>query len=356
MWNRNDFTRRLGIEWPILQAPMAGGISTPALAAAVSNAGGLGAFAVGALPPDAVRDGIRELRRLTSRPFAVNFFTPDGPVATPTEAERDAAVAALRPFREEVGLGAPPRPPPLPRLEDQVEAALSEGFAAFSCTFGIPAAALLERVRDAGALLVGTATTPAEAAALEAAGFDAVVAQGAEAGGHRGTFAGGPERALIGTIALVPRVASRVRIPVVAAGGISDGRGVAAVLALGAHAAQLGTAFLACAESGASAAYRAAVTAPHDGDRTALTVAFSGRMARGLRNRFVDGMAGKPVLPFPLQNALTQDLRAAAARAGDAGLISAWAGQGLPPRSGVAAAELLAAIVREAGAALDGLR
>jgi nitronate monooxygenase len=356
MWNRNDFTRSLGIEWPILQAPMAGGISTPALAAAVSNAGGLGAFAAGALPPDAVRDGVREIRRLTARPFAVNFFTPDGPVATATEAERDAAVAALRPFREEVGLGAPPRPSPLPRLEDQVEAALSEGFAAFSCTFGIPAAGLLERVRDAGALLVGTATTPAEAVALEAAGFDAVVAQGAEAGGHRGTFAGVPERALIGTIALVPRVASRVRIPVVAAGGIGDGRGVAAVLALGASAAQLGTAFLACAESGASAAYRAAVTAPDDGDRTALTTAFSGRMARGLRNRFIDGMAGKPVLPFPLQNGLTQDLRAAAARAGDAGLLSAWAGQGLAPRSGVPAAELLAAIVREAGAALDGLR
>ncbi len=335
MWNRNEFTRRLGVEWPILQAPMAGGISTPALAAAVSNAGGLGAFAVGALPPDAVqrrdpRDPPAHLPPLRGELLHAGRTGRD-----PDRGRAGRGRGGAAPLPRGGRPGGACAPAPLPRLEDQVEAALSEGFAVFSCTFGIPAAGLLERVRGAGALLVGTATTPAEAAALEAAGFDAVVAQGAEAGGHRGTFAGAPERALIGTIALVPRVASRVRIPVVAAGGIADGRGVAAVLALGARAAQLGTAFLACTESGASAAYRAAVTAPHDVDRTALTVAFSGRMARGLRNRFVDGMAGKPVLPFPLQNALTQDMRAAAARAGDAGLLSAWAGQGLAPRSGV---------------------
>jgi nitronate monooxygenase len=355
MWNRNDFTERLGIEWPILQAPMAG-VSTPALAAAVSDAGGLGAFAAGLLPPDAVREGIREIRRRTSRPFSVNFFAHGGGEARSPDAALAAASSALRPFREQVGLGPPARPGAPPRLEDQLEAALAEGFPVFSCTFGIPPRDAVDRLRRAGALLLGTATTPAEAAMLEAAGLDAVVAQGSEAGGHRGTFAGDPGRSLIGTRALVPRVATRVRLPVVAAGGIADGRGVAAALALGASAAQVGSAFLACQESGASAAYRAAVTADGGDDRTALTTAFSGRLARGVRNRFVEGMEGRPVLPYPEQNALTQDLRAAAARAGDAGLLSLWVGQGPSPRAGVTAAEVVASLAREARAALDGLR
>ena len=186
--------------------------------------------------------------------------------------------------------------------------------------------------------------------------MDAVVAQGAEAGGHRGTFGAEARAGLIGTVALVPRVVDRIRLPVVAAGGIADGRGLAAALALGASAVQVGSAFLGCSESGASPAYRAAVTAPDDGDRTALTSAFSGRMARGVRNRFVEGMAGRPVLPFPFQNALTQDMRGAAARAGDAGLLSMWVGQGPPPRSGLGAGEVVAAMVRQAGAVLDGLR
>ncbi len=356
MWNRNDLTRRLCIEWPVLQAPMAGGVSTPALAAAVTNAGGLGAFAVGGLHPDAVRDGIRETRRLTPGPFAVNFFTPAVTHGAPSDAELSAAVAAVQPYRAQVGLGAPGVPVRLPRLEDQVEAALAEGFPIFSFTFGIPSPDLLARLRRSGVVVLGTATTPGEAAELERAGVDAVVAQGAEAGGHRGTFAAGAGAALIGTMALVPRVADRIRLPVVAAGGIADGRGLAAALALGASAVQVGSAFLGCSESGAPPAYQAAVTVPDDGDRTALTVAFSGRMARGIRNRFVEGMAGRPVLPFPFQNALTQDMRGAAARAGDAGLLSMWVGQGPAPRSGVGAGEVVAAMVREAGAVLDGLR
>jgi len=354
MWNRNNFTHLLGIEWPIVVAPMAGGPSTPELVAAASNAGALGSFAAGYLPPDSVRDAVREIRRLTSRPFAVNFFAPELPV-TPSQAEVERASAALRPLREEAGLGPAPAPAGLPRLEDQFEAALREGFAAISFTFGLPPRGLLEAARAAGAVSMGTATTEGEAATLEASGMDVVVAQGAEAGGHRGTFAGPPERALIGTMALVPRVARRVRIPVVAAGGIGDGRGVVAALALGASAAQLGTAFLACRESGASPPYKASVTMPADADRTGLTRAFSGRLARGLRNRFMDQMEGQPVLPYPLQNSLTADLRQVAARAGNAELLSLWAGQGPPPRSG-AAAEIVASLVREVEAALDLLR
>jgi len=356
MWNQNDLTRRLGIEWPIVVAPMAGGPSTPALAAAASNAGALGSFAAGYLAPDAVRDAVREIRRLTSRPFAVNFFARDSPAGPPSEVEVESAAAALRPLRAELALGPAAPPAALPGLDDQLDAALDAGFPVVSFTFGMLPPGALARVRAAGAVVLGTATTDEEAALLEAGGVDAVVAQGAEAGGHRGTFAGPAERALVGTMALVPRVARRVRVPVVAAGGIADGRGVLAALALGASAVQLGTAFLATPESGASAPYKAAVAEPAAGDRTALTRAFTGRLARSLRNRFVDEMEGRPVLPYPFQNSLTQDLRKAAARAGRADLLSLFAGQGAPPRAGVAAGDVVAALVREARAALDALR
>jgi nitronate monooxygenase len=356
MWSQNDLTRRLRIEWPVLQAPMAGGISTPALAAAVSEAGGLGSFAAGALPPAAVREGLRAIRARTARPFAANFFVSPGPPPLPTGEAVAAALEAVRPFREELRLGpaAPPSPPP--PFEEQLEAALQEGVPVVSFTFGLPAAGVLDRLRAAGVVVLGTATTPAEAAAVEAAGCDAVVAQGAEAGGHRGGFpVAGDAPALIGTLALVPRVVDRVRIPVVAAGGIADGRGVAAALALGASAVQCGSAFLACAESGAPPAWQETVVAVDDADRTALTDAFSGRMARGVRNRFVTAMTGRPVLPFPFQNGITQDLRAAAARAGDPGLLSMWVGQGPSPRGGVRAADVVASLVRGASAVLDAL-
>lgn len=355
MWSENDLTRRLGLRWPIIQAPMAGGPSTPALVAAVSSAGALGSFAAGYLAPDAVRDAVREIRRLTSRPFAVNFFAAEA-VPAPSEDDVARASQALRPFREEVGLGPPPPPAGLPPLDDQLDAALSVGFPVLSFTFGLLPPAALRRARGAGvATVLGTATTPEEASWLEVAGVEAVVAQGAEAGGHRGTFGGPAERALIGTMALVPRVRDRVRVPVVAAGGIGDGRGVAAALLLGASAAQLGTAFLACPESGASPLHKAAVTAPSEGDRTALTRAFTGRLARGLRNRFVDEMEGRPVLPYPLQASLGQDLRQAAARAGRPELLQMWAGQGGPPRDGQPAAALVESLAREAESALAGL-
>ncbi len=296
------------------------------------------------------------IRRQTSRPFAVNFFAREPEAGPPAQPDVERAEAALRNFRSGLGLGPPPSPAALPRLEDQLDAALAEGFPVLSFTFGILPRTALARARAAGAAVLGTATTEGEAVLLEAEGVDAIVAQGAEAGGHRGTFAGPPERALVGTMALVPRVARRVRLPVVAAGGIADGQGVLAALALGASAVQLGTAFLAAAESGAAAPYKAAVVAPADHDRTALTRAFTGRLARGLRNRFIDEMEGRPVLPYPFQNSLTQDLRQAAARTGQADLLSMWAGQGPAPRAGATAGEIVAELVREAQATLDALR
>ena len=201
---------------------------------------------------------------------------------------------------------------------------------------------------------MGTATTVAEARALEQAGVDFISAQGAEAGGHRGTFDRDAEPALIGTVALVPQIADAVRVPVIAAGGVMDGRGFAAALALGASAVSLGTAFLRCPEAGTSGPYRAALREARD-DSTVITRAFSGRAARGLANRFTREMSGEPLAPFPVQNALTREIRAAATKAGDSGLLSLWAGQGAPMLREEPAREIVARIVREAEAVIARL-
>jgi nitronate monooxygenase len=352
-WPRG-FTDRLGIEHPILQAPMAGGPSTPELCAAVSNAGGLGSFAGGYLAPEAIRDAIRKIRALTSRPFAVNLFAPT-PIDPPSREEVDRARRAVAPFRAEVGLADAGTPGPLPSFEEELRVVLEERVAAFSFTFGALASEDVAALSRAGVLVMGTATSAREARALEAAGCHAVVAQGGEAGGHRGTFLGPVERGLAGTLALVPQVVDAVKVPVVAAGGIMDGRGVAAAFALGAQAASLGTAFLPCPESGASRAYKEALLARADDDPTTLTRAFSGRLARGLRNRFTEEMAAAPTLPFPLQNALTVDLRREAARAGKADLLSLWAGQAAPLARARGAGDLVRDLVRETEAAIARL-
>jgi nitronate monooxygenase len=326
---------------------MAGGPSTPELAAAVSNAGGLGSLAGGYLPADAIRDAIRRVRTLTSRPFAVNLFAPVPAGAPPSAGEIERALRALAPFRAELDLPDAGPPGPLPSFEEELRVVLEERVPAFSFTFGALGREDVAALSRAGAVVMGTATSVREARALEAEGCHAVVAQSGEAGGHRGTFLGPPERGLAGTLSLVPQIVDAVRIPVVAAGGIMDGRGVAAALALGAQAVSLGTAFLACPESGASRAYKEALLARADDDPTTLTRAFSGRLARGLRNRFTEAMADAPLLPFPLQNALTADLRREAAKAGKADLLSLWAGQAAPLARVRGAGDLVRDLVRE---------
>ena len=326
---------------------MAGGPSTPELVAAVSNAGGLGSFAAQYLAPEAIRDAIRKIRSLTARPFAVNLFAPLPALPRPSADEVERARRAVAPFRAEVGLGEAATPGPPPSFEEALRAVLDERVPAFSFTLGALSSEDVAALVRAGAVVMGTATTVREARALEAAGCHAIVAQGGEAGGHRGTFLGVAEHGLSGTLALVPQVVDAVALPVVAAGGIMDGRGVAAALALGAQAVSLGTAFLACPESGASRAYKEAVLARADDDPTTLTRAFSGALARGLRNRFTEEMAGAPVLPFPLQNALTSDMRRAAGKAGNADLLSLWAGQAVPLARARGAGELVRDLVRE---------
>ena len=307
-WRR--LGERWGVEHPLVLAPLAGGPSTPALAAAVSNAGGLGSLGAAYLPPDEIRAAVAETRRLTDRPFAVNLFAGG---ATTGPDDPGPMLDLLARWHREMGIEPPAMPPPPAYgFDAQLEAVLDAGTAIFSFAFGIPPAAAMDELKHRAVLTIGTATTVDEARALEDAGVDAVVAQGSEAGGHRGTFLGPFEAAMIGTMALVPQVVDAVRIPVIASGGIMDGRGIAAARALGAAGVQLGTAFLATDEAGTSAAYRARLLESAE-DATAVTRAYSGRPARGIRTAFMAEVeaAGVPIPPFPLQNAMTRPLRAA---------------------------------------------
>jgi nitronate monooxygenase len=333
MWPKTDLADLLGIDTPVLQAPMAGGITTPELVAAVSNAGALGCLGCGYSTPAEIRAAIRAVRDLTDRPFCVNLMAPRGKRhATPRVTRRrvDAANARLNRIRAELGL---PAPPPIRRyeesFEDQMAAVIAEGVPAFSFTFGTLSSAAIAELRDHGTTVLGTATTPAEAQTIEAAGVDAVIAQGSEAGGHRATFLGDFTDSLLGLMALVPQVVDVVGVPVIGAGAIMDGRGIAAALALGATGVQMGTAFLACAESGAPAAYKELVRAAAPED-TVVTATLTGRPARGIRNRFIadlERQAERTVLPYPAQAAVTQDIRRAAFAGNRGEYMPLWAGQ-----------------------------
>ena len=352
-WPSTELTGRLGIRYPIVQAPMAGATS-PALVAAVSNAGGLGSLGAALLPPDDLRRAIGEIRCLTDRPFNVNLFAwrePDqpGPAAVA------AVTAALAPYRSRVGVpddAVLPLPPSLEALlEAQLAVVCEEAVPVFSFTFGI---APFDKVQAAGALITGTATTVDEAVALENAGVDVVVAQGAEAGGHRGGFLAPFEASLIGTVSLVPQVVDRVGVPVIASGGIMDGRGVAAALALGAHGAQLGTAFLTCPESAAHPVHRAALSRSSD-TGTCVTAVYSGRPARAIRTALIRDLEahGFGPLEFPLQYARTGPVHYAAAEAGEEDLMFLLAGQAAGLARSLPAAELVEAIARETEAVIS---
>jgi nitronate monooxygenase len=342
----NPFLETLGLALPIVQAPMAGGPDTPELAAAVSEAGGLGSLGCAYASGERIDEAVASVRRQTQRPFALNLFVRDDP---PDDAEATARVApVLAAFRSELGLpahAAPPKPPP--SFAEQLAAVIRARPRVFSFTFGVPTSAQIADVRAAGILVVGTATSREEAEALAALGVDAVCAQGSEAGGHRGTFIGRAEDALVGTMALTREIVEAVRVPVIAAGGIMDGSGIRAALALGASAVQLGTAFMLCPEAGTHPAHRAALTSPA-ARTTVVTRAFSGRAARGVRNRFTDAFESVAAAPFPQQQFLTADLRAAAASQKRADLMQLWAGQGAPLIRSQPAGDLVRTLAAEA--------
>ncbi len=348
-------TEVLGIEYPIVQAPMAGGPTTPELVAAVSNAGGLGSLGAAYLPPETLREQVREIRELTEGRYGVNLFVPSPFEADPEKIER--AGALLRPYREELGTEVPKELSSFEEsFRDQLEVVLEERVPVFSFTFGSLEPELVGRLKENGATVMGTATTVREGLRLEEDGVDMVVAQGSEAGGHRGTFLGDFRDALIGTMALVPQMVDALSIPVIASGGIMDGRGLAAALVLGAEAAQMGTAFLACEESGAHPGFKSAVLEATE-EETAVTRAFSGRAARGVKNRFLIevGEHEEELPPFPVQNALTRDVRAAAQRQDRPEFMSLWAGQAVRLARPTGAAKLVRSVVEGAEVALRDL-
>ena len=338
-WAESRLTELLGIRYPVVQAPMAGGPSTVELAAAVSEAGGLGSIAAAMLGPDDLRGAIRSMREQTGRPFAVNVFAPVPAGCIEADA-LNALRASLDDHRRRFGLAPSPVAPPAPvwTVEDQLRVVAEERVAALSFTFGIPPLDGLDDV-----VLMGTATSRDEAVALEEAGVHVVVAQGAEAGGHRGTFIGSFEDGLVGLAALVPDIVDAVSLPVVAAGGIADGRGVAAALTLGAEGVQLGTAFLFSPESGAPAAWRRALR-EHP---TFVSDAYTGRPARGARTPFLAELAVGPApAPYRVQRGLTSDFRGVDECGWYLGGQSARWARELP------AAELVATLVRETETAL----
>ena len=350
-WHRTPLTEMLNISLPIVQAPMAG-VTTPELVAAVSNSGGLGSHGAGMLSPERIVSDINEIRLLTAAPFNVNLFVLSPPIVKPDTLTE--AMARLEPMREELGLPTAVVPGKFcESFSDQLEAVLEARPPVVSFTFGIVDAAVVERFRRVGTKVIGTATHVAEALAWESVGADAVCAQGAEAGGHRGTFLGGSEEAMIGTLALVPQIADAIRIPVIAAGGIMDGRGIAASLVLGAAGVQLGTAFLTCEESGIPAEWKDKLHIA-EGNGTRMTRLFSGRHARGLINQFMDRLqeAEQRVPAYPIQNALTAEIRAAAKMKGRLEYVALWAGQGVPLVRHMAAAELIIQLGKETGTIL----
>lgn len=347
MWPRKDLIELLGLTHPIIQAPMAGS-TTPALVAAVSNAGGLGSLGCARDTAESLREGADEIRRSTNKPYNLNFFVHKNPVPDAGAIARMAD--RLKPYYDEFGTAAPDDLTPMfPDFDDSlVEALLEIRPPIVSFHYSLPEADAVAALKKAGSIILSSATTAEEARWLEENGADAVIAQGYEAGGHRGTFEPSTDTGL-GSMALIPQIADAVSVPVIAAGGIADGRGIAAAFALGASGVQIGTAFLSSSESGVNPIYREALL--RGGEMgTALTRAISGRMARGLRNRYVREMQAHEdeSLDFPMQYSMTVPIAAASMKKGSDEMLAMWAGQAVALNRPMPAAELVEKLVEEA--------
>jgi nitronate monooxygenase len=347
MWPNTKVSEILNINYPLIQAGMAGGVTTPELVAAVSNAGGLGTLGAGYMTPEQMRDAIRQIRAKTDRPFGVNLFVPE------QVSESSDKIARMNQhldhYRKQLGLKSQPDITKYAEsFDDQLAVVLEERVPVFSFTFGALSTHIVHQLKDQGIVVIGTATTVREAVALEQSGVDLIVAQGYEAGGHRGTFLGLWQESLIGLMALIPQMVDHVRVPVIAAGGIMDARAIVASLVLGASGVQMGTAFLTCTESGAHPKYKEALLTSAD-ESTVITQAFSGKPARGIKNTFIvdmDAYSGD-IPAYPIQNALTRDIRQAAAKQNRTEWMSLWAGQASAMCRTQSATELLKEIVED---------
>ncbi len=355
-WAKTRVSARLRIEYPIIQGPL-GGLSSQRLTAVVSNFGGLGSFGAHGLTASAIKDVIAELRSMTDKPFAMNLWVSmeDAGARRSDEAAFNRSLAPLAPIIQSLGATLPPYKPYTPmEFDEQVRVLIDAKVPVFSFIYGIPPKEILEECRAKGIVIIGTATTPDEAIELQNANVDVIVASGFEAGGHRGSFLRASEDSLTGTFSLVPQVVDVVSAPVVAAGGIADARGILAAFALGAEGVQIGTAFLACEESGASQQHRQALLSEKAG-KTALTRGFTGRLGRAIKNRLLETMnvPGVEILPYPLQRFLMRNISAPAEKSGQPEFIPMWAGQSANLSHHTKATELLNALVSGVSANVD---
>lgn len=355
----------MALQWPaIIQAPMAGGITTPALVAAVAENGGLGSFATGSLTSDALIKGIADIQSLTAKPFSANIFVPSSNKDYDSSAV-EAYVKAINRFRRELGLEAikVPESPQFfkDNFQEIIDILIDKNIKIVSFAFGIPSSDSIEKLKSKGTYLVGTANSVEEAKMLEESGFDAIVAQGYEAGGHRGGFLTSSAYSAMSMFTLLPQVVEAVKCPVIAAGGIMEGKGVIAALTLGASAVQLGTAFLAVKESGASKTYKEELekAKTKDCDVTMVTRAYTGKLARGLRTKFAEQIEAEGIeIPhYPIAHYLSTDLRKQAAALGYRDVMAMWCGQGVQQiRSGLSASALLEEIRNEVKCILHELK
>jgi nitronate monooxygenase len=353
-WTDTELCRRLKIKFPIVQGPFGRGASSALLTATVSNAGGLGSFGANDLSADAITKVAAEIRNLTDKPFGINLWVStfdDGGDSLDENTYRRVA-ELLKPYYQELDIQAPPfetiRKQQAPNFEKQVTALIEAQPAVFSFVFGIPSAAILNECKQRGIVTAAGASTVEEAVALDEAGVDFIVASGFEAGGHRPSFLKSAEESLVGIFSLLPQVVDQVSVPVIAAGGIADGRGILAALTLGADSVQIGTAFLACDESSANDLHKR-ILFQKEAQATVLSRSFTGRLARGINNRYAAEMKSQEArfAKYPAHSWIVAPLREMALSQGRFDLIALWAGQSAPLVRHHKADRLLAALVDE---------
>jgi nitronate monooxygenase len=360
MWYTTKATTLLGIDYPIMQGPFGGNLSTVELTAAVSNAGGLGGYGAYTMSPQEIFEADKQLKAATNKPYNINLWVSDHDISPSglSDEEYNKTAALFKPYFDEVGIPLPEKPAPFQsRFKNQLEVILDIKPKVFSFMFGVPPQDVLEQCRRSGIVTVGAATTLDEAIFLEAAGVDMIIASGFEAGGHRPSFLAPAESSLTGTFVLLQLIREKVKTPIIAAGGIANGKGVAAALALGASAAQVGTAFLACDESNALPIHREMLfsdAAKH----TTLSRAYTGRLGRGLTSRIATKISGaaQDILPFPLQTTLISPLRKAALDQQKWDMILFWGGQIAPILKHTKAKELMHSLIEETNAYFDDLK
>ncbi|MHA4843626.1 NAD(P)H-dependent flavin oxidoreductase [Flavitalea antarctica] len=357
MWNKTKVTEMLGIEYPIMQGPFGGNFSTVELVAIVSNAGGIGGYGAYTLSPHEIIEVNDKIRAATDKPYNINLWVSDHdlPNGTVSDEEYEAVKKVFQPYFDDAGIPLPEKPGPFQsRFENQVQVILDIRPKLFSFVFGIPSPDILEQCRKSGIKTGGAATTLKEAIALEEAGVDLIIASGFEAGGHRPSFLEPAEQSLTSGFVLLQLIREKVKIPVVAAGGIADGRGVAAALILGAQAAQVGTAFLATDESGALPVHRNMLLSGSSKSST-LSRAFTGRLGRGITTTLAQDLTGKEkfFLPFPLQATFMSSLRQAAVDKQKWDLLLFWGGQIAPVVRHTKAATLMQSLIDETSAIMN---